>query len=115
MSPCCPAPTRLQSDDADLEALSPHHVRFSFVQPILALRSSAREYPVNLGGHNEIVPMKSLDLLGLQRDRGNTPTEADIRMMTFNFREFTNFLNKGKRLPEIAKPEAPLNAVSFLL
>jgi hypothetical protein len=58
--------------------------------------------------------MQSLDLLGLQRDRRIAPTEADIRMMAFSFREFTNLLNKGKRLPEIAKPEAPLDAVSFL-
>ena len=50
--------------------------------------------------------MQSLDLLGLQRDRGITPTEADIRMMAFSFREFTNLLNKGKCLSEIAKPEA---------
>src|SRR4030088_2489213 len=35
-------------------------------------------------------------------------------MMAFGFREFTNLLNKGKRLAEIAKPEAPLDAVSFL-
>jgi hypothetical protein len=36
-------------------------------------------------------------------------------MMAFSFREFTNFLHKGKRLPEIAKLEAPLDAMSFLL
>ena len=58
--------------------------------------------------------MQSLDLLGLQRDRRIAPTEADIRMMAFSFRKFTNLLNKGKRLAEIAKPEAPLDAVSFL-
>ena len=58
--------------------------------------------------------MQSVDLLGLQRHRRIAPTEADIRMMAFSFREFTNLLNKGKRLPEIAKPEAPLDAVSFL-
>jgi hypothetical protein len=58
--------------------------------------------------------MQSLDLLGLQRDRRIAPAEADIRMMAFSFREFTNLLNKGKRLPQIAKPEAPLDAVSFL-
>jgi hypothetical protein len=74
----------------------------------------AREYAINFGGHDEIVLMQSLDLFGLQRDRGITPTEADIRMMAFSFREFTNLLDKGKRLPEIAKPEAPLDAVSFL-
>jgi hypothetical protein len=58
--------------------------------------------------------MQSLDLLGLQGDRGIAPTEADIRMMAFSFREFTNFLDKGKRLPEIAKSEAPLDALSLL-
>jgi hypothetical protein len=77
-------------------------------------RDSASEYAVNLGGHDEVVLMQSLDLLGLQRDRRVAPTEADIRMMAFSFREFTNLLNKGKRLPEIAKPEAPLDAMSFL-
>jgi hypothetical protein len=72
-------------------------------------RGRPSEYAVNLGGHDEVVLMQSLDLLGLQRDRRITPTEADIRMMAFSFREFTNLLNKGKRLPEIAKPEAPLD------
>ena len=77
-------------------------------------RGRACEYAVNLGGHDEVVLMQSLNLLGLQRDRRVTPTEADIRMVAFGFREFTNLLNKDKRLPEIAKPEAPLEAVSFL-
>ena len=58
--------------------------------------------------------MQPLDLLGLERDRRIAPTEADVWMMAFSFREFTNLLNKGKRLAEIAKPEAPLDAVSFL-
>jgi hypothetical protein len=58
--------------------------------------------------------MQSLDLLGLQRNCGIAPTKADIRMMAFHFREFTNLLDKGKRLPEIAKSEAPLDAVSFI-
>jgi len=77
-------------------------------------RGRPSEYAVNLGGHDEVVLMQSLDLLGLQRDRRIAPTEADIRMMAFSFREFTNLLNKGKRHPEIAKPEAPLDAASFL-
>src|SRR5260370_1220298 len=77
-------------------------------------RGRACEYAVNLGGHDEVVLMQSLDLLGLQRDGRVAPTEAEILMMSFSFREFTNLLNKGERLPEIAKPEAPLDAVSFL-
>src|SRR5271154_6313039 len=77
-------------------------------------RGRPSEYAVNLGGHDEVVLMQSLDLLGLQRDRRIAPTEADIRMMAFSFREFTNLLNKGKCLPEIVKPEVSLDAVSFL-
>ena len=83
-------------------------------QDLTLRRGRASEYAVNLGGHDEVVLMQSLDLLGLQRDRRVAPTEADIRMMAFSFREFADFLNKGKRLPEIAKREAPLDAVSFL-
>ena len=33
--------------------------------------------------------------------------------MAFSLRKFTNLLNESK-VPEIAKPEAPLNVVSFL-
>src|SRR3981189_2772458 len=77
-------------------------------------RGRASEYAVNLGGHDEVVLMQSLDLLGLQRDRRVAPAEADIWMMAFSFRELTNLLNKGQRLPEIVKPEAPLDAVDFL-
>src|SRR3982075_939567 len=78
-------------------------------------RGRPSEYAVNLGGHDEVVLMQSLDLLGLQRDRRIAPTEADIRMMAFGLCEFTNLLNKGKRLAEIAKPEAPLDAVRQVL
>jgi hypothetical protein len=77
-------------------------------------RGHASEYAVNLDSHDEVVLMQPLDLLGLQRDCRVAPTEADIRMMAFSFREFTNLLNKGKRIPEIAKPEAPFDAASFL-
>jgi len=58
--------------------------------------------------------MQSLDLLGVQRNRCMAPPEANIRMMAFSFREFTNLLNKSKRLTEIAKPEVPLDVVRFL-
>src|SRR6266699_390302 len=84
------------------------------IQLELFHHGSLCKYAVNFGGHDEIVLMQSLDLLGLQRDRGIAPTEADVRMMAFSFREFTNLLDKGKRLPEIAKPEAPLDAARFL-
>ena len=59
--------------------------------------------------------MQSLDLLGLQRDRRIAPTEADIRMMAFGFREFTNLLNKGKRLAEIASTPSLAQATTWPL
>ena len=61
----------------------------------------ASEYAVDLGGHDEVVLMQPLDLLGLERDRRIAPTEADVWMMAFSFREFTNFQDKGKRLSEL--------------
>jgi len=36
-------------------------------------------------------------------------------MVTFGFREFTNLLNKGKGVAEIAKRKASLDAVSVVL
>jgi hypothetical protein len=50
-------------------------------------RGHASEYAVDLGGHDEVVLMQSIDLLGLQRDRRIAPTVADSRMMAFSFRE----------------------------
>src|SRR5260221_14298517 len=47
-------------------------------------RGRPSEYAVNLGGHDEVVLMQPLDLLGLQRDRRIAPTEADIRMMAYS-------------------------------
>jgi hypothetical protein len=79
-----------------------------FAVSLLAVEGSTRaiKHSVDLARHDEIVLVQSLDFLGAQRDGRVTPTEADIRMMAFSFREFTNLLNKGKCLPEIAKPKA---------
>jgi hypothetical protein len=76
-------------------------------------RDLASEQAVDLASHNEVVLMQPMDLLGLQGDRRIAPTEAVIWMMAFSLRELTNLLNEGKRLPEIAKPEAPLDVASF--
>jgi hypothetical protein len=73
---------------------------------VVAVRANIRSILVAM--------MKSFSCspFGLQRDRRVAPTEADIRMMTFSFREFTNLVNKGERLPEIAEPKAPFDVVS---
>jgi hypothetical protein len=36
------------------------------------------KYAVDLGGHDEVILMQSIDLLGVQRDRCMAPTEANI-------------------------------------
>jgi hypothetical protein len=77
-------------------------------------RGRASEYAVDLGCHDKVVLVQALNLLGLQRDRCIAPTEADVRMMAFTFREFSNLPNKGKCLSEITKPEATLDAVGFV-
>jgi hypothetical protein len=42
-------------------------------------RGRPSEYAVNLGGHDEVVLMQSLDLLGLQRDRRIAPRRILFR------------------------------------
>jgi hypothetical protein len=100
----------------NLKTVSYSHSKMALTPATTTRARSGRpsECAINLGGHDKVVLMQSRDFLGLQRDRRIAPTEADIRMMAFGFGEFANLLNKGKRLPEIAKPEAPLDAVRFL-
>jgi hypothetical protein len=70
----------------------------------LAVEGPARtiEHPIDLARHDEIVLVQSFYLLSAQGNRHITPAEADVGVMAFSFREFTNLLNKGKRFAEIA-------------
>ena len=52
--------------------------------------------PVDLGSHDEIVLVDSLDLLGAQRDGRVTPAETNIGVMAFGLGKLTDFLNKGE-------------------
>ena len=87
-----------------------------FAVSLLAVEGPARaiEHSVDLARHDEIVLVQSFNFLGAQGDSHVTPAETDVGVMAFGLGEFTDFLNKGQRLPEIAEPEAPLDAVSFL-
>jgi hypothetical protein len=49
---------------------------------------------VDFGRHDEIVLVQTVDLLRLQRNRYIAPTELDVRMVPFTFRDLTDFLNK---------------------
>jgi len=71
-------------------------------------------HTIDLARHDEIVLVQSFDFFGAQENRHITPTEADVGVMAFGFGEFTDFLNKGERFPEIAEPKGPLDAVGVL-
>jgi len=64
---------------------------------------------VQLRRHYEVIFVQALDLLRLQRDRGVSPAEADVGVVTFSFGEVANTLRKGKRLGEIFELEGPLD------
>jgi hypothetical protein len=50
---------------------------------------------VDLGCHDEIVLVQSLDLLGTQGNGRVTPPERNVWMMAFSLGEHTDLLNKG--------------------
>jgi hypothetical protein len=87
-----------------------------FAVSLLAVEGPARtiEHSVDLARHDEIVLVQSFDFLGVQGDGHVTPAEADVGVMAFGLGEFTDFLNKGERFPEIAKSKGPLDAVGIV-
>src|ERR1700739_4993639 len=103
-SPGCPSPP-LGSEKGAQAAGQPE-----LVHPV-AVRANMRSILVAMMKSFSCSP---LIFLVCRETVAFAPTEADVRMMAFSFRKFTNLLNKGKRLPEIVKPEAPLDEVSFL-
>ena len=64
---------------------------------------------VQLRRHYEVIFVQALDLLRLQRDRGVSPAEADVGVVTFSFGEVANTLRKGKRLGKILELEGSLD------
>ena len=72
------------------------------------------EDPIDLARHNKIVLVQSPDLLGAQRDGRVTPTEADIRMMTFGFSQITDLANKAERFLKIAEAEGSFDTVAVI-
>jgi hypothetical protein len=115
-----------QSRTRSQQRRSPCHKLDSVIYGFLGQKASAllndtkrsprrpRKYLVYLAGHYEVVLMQPLNLLGLQRDSRIAPTKTDIGMMAFGFCEFTNLLDKAKRLPEILEPEVPLDSTSIV-
>src|SRR5262245_33337367 len=54
----------------------------------------ARREIVELGGHDEVVLVQALDLLGLQRDRSISPTEAQLRVVALGLGELARSLDE---------------------
>src|SRR5690349_12835315 len=53
-------------------------------------------YRVELRGHDEVVLVQALDLLGPQRDRRVPPAEGDVRMVPLRFGQFSGTRHKGE-------------------
>ena len=53
------------------------------IRPRLYHRSKALSQLVDLGRHDEVVFVQSLDLVGVEDDVAVAPSERDIRVMTF--------------------------------
>ena len=66
-------------------------------------------HAVELGGHDEVILVQALDLLGLQRDRGIAPAKGDVRMMALGLGELARPLDEAERLAEILEPVSALD------
>src|SRR5262249_42331400 len=74
----------------------------------------ALEDATDLGSHDEIVLVKSFDLLRAQRDSRVAPAEIDVRMMALRLGKFADAVHEVQRLAKIAKSEASLDAMGIV-
>src|SRR5215467_10901280 len=56
------------------------------------------EHPIDLAGHNKIVLVQPLNLLGAQRDGRVTPPEAYVRMVPLDFSQLAAKLSAARKL-----------------
>lgn len=96
--------------------IGPRLVCNGFAVSLLAVKGPTRaiEDSVDLGRHDEIVLVQSLDLLSAQGDGRVTPAETDVGVMAFGLGELADFLNKSQRFPEIAESKRALDAVGII-
>src|SRR5271165_3854598 len=72
------------------------------------LRALGRD-AIELCRHDEVVLVQTLDLLGVQRDRGVAPAKPDLGMMSLGFGECGCALDEGEGLAEILETVGPLD------
>src|SRR5271165_3447940 len=69
---------------------------------------------IELCRHDEVVLVQTLDLLGVQRDRGVAPAKPDLGMMSLGFGECGCALDEGEGLAEILETVGPLDPLCFV-
>ena len=71
--------------------------------------------PINLDGHDKVVLVETLYLLGSQRNRRVAPAEADGGALAFCFGQFADLLHKCQRFTEVSESKGPLKAIGIVL
>src|ERR671910_279349 len=70
---------------------------------------------VQLGCHDKVVLVQTLDFLRLERHCHVAPAEADIRVMSLSFSEFSRFPHETECLGEVFELVCPLYAVRIIV
>ena len=69
---------------------------------------------IDLRGHDEIVLVQTLDLVGVHRDGHVTPAEMDIRVMAFGFGEFADLDDELHRPFKVREAKGALDAAGIV-
>ena len=72
-------------------------------------------YVVQLGCHDKVVLVQTLDFLRLERHCHVAPAEADIRVMPLSFGEFSRFPHETEYLGKVLELVCPLYAVCTIV
>src|SRR4051812_43120852 len=76
--------------------------------------SLGRNGTIQLRGHDEIVLVQALDLVGVKRHGGVAPAEGDVRLMALSLGQISSTLHEPKRLGEVLEPKRALDPVRII-
>src|SRR3954467_8436298 len=82
---------------------------------VLEVERDVLGHIIQLRGHDEVVLVKTFDLLGLEGHRRIAPAEADIRVMPLGFCEIGGFVHEREGLRKVLEPIGPLNPVRVIV
>ena len=69
---------------------------------------------IQLGGHDEVVLVEALDLMGVKRHGRVAPAEGDVRVMALSLGQIGGTLHERKRLGEVLEPKRALDPVRVI-